>query len=213
MTERILRALAREVVGEVRARRRRVVAARVALIVTNNLFYPLLPPSSTILVVEAFLGGPGLRETRTEISCNVQGPQFCIYTDIIRRLLRCRAAICSRIYHRPVQEGGELVVTSSVCIRVRVEHDWNGDVEGGWNEFGGSEINSVFRFFFFFLNFNAKQQQQQQCSGRASFLISVACSVRLSSVYKDVYVEILPMSGILRTEIWIKRRANDFLSV
>lgn len=71
MTERILRALAREVVGEVRARRRRVVAARVALIVTNNLFYPLLPLSSTILVVEAFLGGPGLRETRTEISCNV----------------------------------------------------------------------------------------------------------------------------------------------
>ena len=36
-----------------------------------------------------------------------------------------------------------------MCIRVRLEHDWNGDVEGGWNEFGGSEINSVFRFFFF----------------------------------------------------------------
>lgn len=36
-----------------------------------------------------------------------------------------------------------------MCIRVRVAHDWNGDVEGGWNEFGGSEINSVFRFFFF----------------------------------------------------------------
>lgn len=34
-----------------------------------------------------------------------------------------------------------------------MEHDWNGDVKGGWNELGGSEINSVFCFFFFFSEF------------------------------------------------------------
>lgn len=36
-----------------------------------------------------------------------------------------------------------------MCVCVRVEHDWNGDAKGGWNELGSSEINSVFRFFFF----------------------------------------------------------------
>lgn len=36
-------------------------------------------------------------------------------------------------------------------VYVYVEHDWNGDVKGGWNELG--EINFVFRFFFFFSEF------------------------------------------------------------
>lgn len=35
-------------------------------------------------------------------------------------------------------------------VYVYVEHDWNGDVKGGWNELGASEINFVFRFFFLF---------------------------------------------------------------
>lgn len=76
MTERILRALAREVVGEVRARRRRVVAARVALIVTNNLFYPLLPPSSTILVVEAFLGDQAFARHGRRFLATFRGRSF-----------------------------------------------------------------------------------------------------------------------------------------
>lgn len=155
MTERILRALAREVVGEVRARRRRVVRKSGP----NCNKQPLLSVASAFLrrppsrlPCRGLLRGPGIRETRMEISCNVQGPQFCIYIDIIRCLLRCHV-VCSRIYHRPAQERGRgLVVTSSVCVYVYVyvEHDWNGDVKGGWNELGASEINFVFRFFFLF---------------------------------------------------------------
>lgn len=104
MTERILRALALEVVGEVRARWRRVVRKSGP----NCNKQPLLSVASAFLhrppsplLCRGLLRGPGLREIRMEISCNVQGPQFCIYTDIIRCLLRCHAAVCSRIYHRP----------------------------------------------------------------------------------------------------------------
>lgn len=110
MTERILRALAREVVGEVRARRRRVVRKSGP----NCNKQPLLSVASAFLhrppsrlPCRGLLRGPSLRETRVEISCNVQGPQFCIYTDIIPCLLRCHAAVCSRIYHRPAQRLGE----------------------------------------------------------------------------------------------------------
>lgn len=74
MTERILRALALEVVGEVRARWRRVVRKSGP----NCNKQPLLSVASAFLhrppsrlLCRGLLRGPDLRETRMEISCNV----------------------------------------------------------------------------------------------------------------------------------------------
>lgn len=140
------------------------LSARVALIVTNNLFYPLLPPSSTdhlhAFFVEAFSGDQTSARHGWRFLATFRGRSFVfipilydVSFDVMPQFAR------EFITDLPGREGGleREACSHFECVYVYVEHDWNGDAKGGWNELGSSEINSVFRFFFFFfLNFNAK---------------------------------------------------------